>query len=138
MIAYVTVGADDMARAKRFYSAFLPPLGYGLEDGPEGLSFALPVALGQSPVLPDFYVKPTYDGRPASAGNGTMVAFEAGSQSQVRALHAAALAAGGVDEGQPGFRASYGPHFYVGYLRDPQGNKIALFSSDSNEPGRDG
>ena len=66
-----------------------------------------------------------------------MVAFEASNQSQVRTLHAAALAAGGSDEGQPGFRASYGPHFYVGYLRDPQGNKIALFSSDPTEPGRD-
>ncbi len=138
MIAYVTVGADDIAAAKRFYVTFLPALGYVLKEGPEGLSFALPVAVGQSPVLPDFYVKPTFDGRPASAGNGAMVAFEARSQSQVRDLHAAAIAAGGFDEGQPGFRDAYGPRFYVGYLRDPQGNKIALFSSNPNEPGRDG
>ncbi len=138
MIAYVTVGADDFARAKRFYSAFLPALGYTLSEGAEGLSYALPVEPGQSPVLPDFYVKPTFDGRPASAGNGSMVAFEAANQQQVRDLHAAALAAGGTDEGQPGFRAAYGPRFYVSYLRDPQGNKIALFSSNPNEPGRDG
>ncbi len=137
MIAYVTVGADDIARAKQFYTAFLPALGYQLTEGPEGLSFALPVKPGQFPVLPEFYVKPPYDGRPASTGNGSMTAFEAHNQKQVRDLHAAALAAGGSDEGQPGFRASYGPHFYVGYLRDPQGNKIALFSSDPNEPGRD-
>lgn len=134
MIAYVTVGADDIARAKRFYAAFLPALGYGMTQGPEGLSFALPVAPGQSPVLPDFYITPTFNGQPASAGNGAMVAFEAGRQVQVRDLHAAALAAGGFDEGGPGFRASYGPHFYVGYLRDPQGNKIALFCDDPNEP----
>ncbi len=138
MIAYVTVGADEMARAKRFYSAFLPTLDYELKEGPEGLSYALPSEPGQSPVLPDFYVKPPFDGRPAAAGNGVMVAFEARCQQQVRDLHSAALAAGGSDEGQPGFRDSYGPHFYVGYLRDPQGNKIALFSSDPNEPGRDG
>ena len=137
MIAYVTVGADDIARAKRFYAAFLLALDYRLDEGPEGLSFALPVPPGQSRLLPDFYVKPTFDGRPASAGNGAMVAFEASSQRQVRDLHAAALAAGGSDEGPPGFRAAYGPHFYVGYLRDPQGNKIALFSNDPNEPGRD-
>jgi len=137
MIAYVTVGADNMARAKRFYTAFLPALGYGLKEGPEGLSFALPVKAGCKPVYPDFYVKPTFDGRPATAGNGTMVAFEASSQRQVRDLHAAAVAAGGSDEGQPGFRASYGAHFYVGYLRDPQGNKIALFSCDPAEPGRE-
>ncbi len=138
MIAYVTVGADDIGAAKRFYSAFLLALDYGLKEGPEGLSYALPVQLGQSPVLPDFYVKPTFDGKPATAGNGVMIAFEARTQSQVRELHAAALAAGGFDEGKPGFRASYGPRFYVGYLRDPQGNKIALFSSNPGEPGRDG
>lgn len=138
MIAYVTVGADDIARAKQFYSAFLPALGYELAEGPEGLSYALPAEPGQSPVLPDFYVKPTFDRRPASAGNGVMIAFEARSQSQVRDLHAAALAAGGSDEGQPGFRAAYGPNFYVSYLRDPQGNKIAVFSSNPDEPGRDG
>lgn len=137
MISYVSVGADDIARAKQFYQAFLPALGYGLEEGPEGLSYALPVQPGQVSNLPEFYVKPTFDGQPASAGNGSMVAFELQSQQQVRDLHAAAVRAGGSDEGAPGFRAAYGPHFYVGYMRDPQGNKIALFSCDPNEPGRD-
>ena len=137
MIGYVTVGADDLARAKTFYSAFLPALGYGLTEGPDGLSYVLPSEPDQRSVLPEFYVKPTFDERPASAGNGTMIAFDAGCQSQVHALHAAALDAGGSDEGQPGFRAAYGPRFYVAYLRDPQGNKIALFSNDPKEPGRD-
>ena len=138
MISYVTVGADDITAAKRFYGAFLPALGYGLEEGPEGLSYALPDAPDQSIVLPEFYVKPTYDGRPASAGNGSMVAFELRNQAEVRDLHAAALAAGGSDEGQPGFRADYGPKFYVGYLRDPQGRTIALFSRSPHATGRDG
>lgn len=137
MIAYITFGADDMDRAKRFYCSFLPALGYSLKEGADGLSFILPVQKGQKIALPDFYVKPTFDGRPASSGNGTMVAFEASTQQQVRDLHHAALAAGGTDEGAPGFRATYGPHFFVGYLRDPQGNKIALFSSNPNEPSRD-
>ena len=136
MIAYVTVGADDLARAKRFYGAVLPALGYVLTEGPEGLSYALPPVPGRAGAFPDFYVKPTFDGRPATAGNGAMVAFEARGQAQVRSLHAVALAAGGTDEGRPGFRARYGPHFFVGYLRDPQGNKIALFSSDPTEPAR--
>ncbi|NJO33255.1 MAG: VOC family protein [Rhodospirillales bacterium] len=138
MISYVTVGADDLPSAKRFYSAFLPALGYELEEGPEGLSYELPEPPGQPAVLPAFYVKPPFDGNPASAGNGTMVAFRARSQQEVRELHSAALAASGRDEGQPGFRDAYGPHFYVGYLRDPQGNKIALFSNNPDEPGRDG
>lgn len=137
MIAYVSVGADDIASAKRFYSAFMPALGYSFSEGPEGLSYEPPTEPGKKPTSPDFYVKPPFNGQPASTGNGTMVAFEAQGQQQVRDLHAAALAAGGTDEGQPGFRASYGPRFYVGYLRDPQGNKIALFSSNPDEPGRD-
>ena len=138
MISYVTVGADDIPRAKRFYSAFLPALGYELEEGPEGLSYELPELPGEPAVLPAFYVKPPFDGRPASVGNGAMVAFRARSRQEVRELHSAALAASGRDEGQPGFRDAYGPHFYVGYLRDPQGNKIALFSNNPDEPGRDG
>ncbi|MEM6565193.1 MAG: VOC family protein [Pseudomonadota bacterium] len=137
MISYVCVGADDIENAKRFYSSFLLALDFALSEGSEGLSYVLPVPKGQSPAAPEFYVKPPYDGRPASAGNGSMVAFEARSQQQVRTLHAAALAAGGSDEGRPGFRDAYGPHFYVGYLRDPQGNKIALFSSNTDDPGRD-
>ncbi|SHG88075.1 Catechol 2,3-dioxygenase [Cognatiyoonia sediminum] len=137
MISYVTVGVDDMALAKAFYSAFLPDLGYTLEEGPEGLSWELPVPKGQKPISPDFYVKPTFDGKPASSGNGSMVAFEASGQQQVRDIHAAALSAGGSNEGSPGFRDIYGPRFFVGYLRDPPGNKIAIFSSNPNEPGRD-
>lgn len=136
MISYVTVGADDMARAERFYSAFLPRLGYVLDSSPEGLSYAIPGTADRPSDSPDFYVKPPYDGQAASAGNGTMVAFQVPTQAMVRALHAAALAAGGRNEGAPGFRAAYSAHFYVGYLRDPQGNKIALFCRNRDEPGR--
>ena len=136
MIAYVTVGASDIPRAERFYSAFLPALGYVLEYYDGDLSYVLPVKDGQQ-AMPDFYVKRPFDGGAAGAGNGSMTAFEARSQTDVRRFHAAALAAGGSDEGAPGFRASYGPRFFVGYLRDPDGNKIALFSSNPDEPGRD-
>lgn len=110
-----------------------------MEEASAGLSYALPVQQpGQSPVLPDFYVKPTFDRHPASAGNGAMIAFEARCQKQDGDLYSAVLAAGGFDEGQLGFRDMYRPHFYVGYLRDPQGNKISLFSSNPDDPGRDG
>ena len=130
MIAYVTVGADDLDAARRFYDAILPGLGYSLEVGSEGLSYVLP---DRTLPLPDFYVKPTFDGRPASAGNGAMVAFEVPGQAQVRDLYTAALGAGGTDEGAPGFRAAYSAEFYVGYLRDPQGNKLAIFASNPDE-----
>ena len=138
MIAYVTVGVNDINSAEQFYSSFLPALGYQLEYYQGDLSYSLPVKAGQSPLLPEFYVKRPFNGAPATAGNGSMVAFEARSQNEVKALHAAAIAAGGSDDGAPGFRADYGPNFFVAYLRDPQGNKIALFSSNPKEPGRDG
>ncbi|MGR3491515.1 MAG: VOC family protein [Shimia sp.] len=137
MISYVTVGADDLAAAKRFYDALLIPLGFRVTEGPEGLSYIPDPIPTEGVIPPDYYVKPTFDGAPASAGNGAMVAFEGRDQTQVRTLHAAALDAGGRDEGAPGFRAAYGPRFYVGYLRDPQGNKIALFSSKPADPTRD-
>ncbi|EIE50374.1 hypothetical protein C357_14237 [Citreicella sp. 357] len=137
MISYVTVGADDMESAELFYSAFLPALGYSLEVYHGDLSYIPPTQLGQKQISPDFYVKAPFNGNPASSGNGSMVAFETASQTQVRELHAAALTAGGTDEGKPGFRSSYGSHFYVGYLRDPHGNKVALFCDNRDEPGRD-
>ena len=103
MIGYLTAGADDIALAKRFYSAVLPALGYGLKEGPEGLSYVLPVRDGERPTLPDYYVKPTFNGEPARAGNGTMVAFDVRSQAQGRDLHAVGLAAGVPMRVRPGF-----------------------------------
>lgn len=136
MISYMTLGINDIETAKRFYSAFLPALGYEMKEYPDGLSCALSNK-GDQPNLVELYLKLPFDGQPATAGNGTMIAFDAHCQQQVRELHSAALAAGGSDEGQPGFRDAYGPAFYVAYFRDPQGNKIALFSNNPNEPTRD-
>lgn len=137
MIAYVTFGTDDIDRARRFYRAFLPNLGYDLTDEPDGLSCRPVANTAQSAALPDLYIKRPFDGAPASAGNGTMVAFEVQNQAQVRMLHAAALSAGGMNDGSPGFRDAYSANFYVGYLRDPQGNKIALYASNPDDPTRD-
>ncbi len=66
-----------------------------------------------------------------------MIAFEVPSQKNVRRFHSSALKNDGKSEGESGFRPSYGAHFYVGYLRDPDGNKIAVFSNNLAEPSRD-
>ena len=66
-----------------------------------------------------------FDQQPATAGNGSMVAVAAPSRRGVDEFHAAALAAGGSSEGAPGLRPHYGPNFYVAYVRDPDGNKLA-------------
>lgn len=132
MIAYVTLGADDIAQAERFYTALLGPLGYSRDVYHGDLSY-IPPGPG-----PDLYIKRPFNGAGASTGNGTMVALEAGTQAQVRALHAAGIAAGGTDDGPPGFRDDYSADFFVAYLRDPQGNKLALFSTEARDPQRKG
>jgi catechol 2,3-dioxygenase-like lactoylglutathione lyase family enzyme len=138
MIAYVTLGSNNIESAELFYSAFLLPLGYQLfKEGNGDLSYCLPKPSEMAPQLPDVYIKAPFNGKPASAGNGQMIAFEVPSQKNVRSCHSSALKNGGTSEGEPGFRPSYGAHFYVGYLRDPDGNKIAVFSNNLAEPSRD-
>lgn len=138
MLSYVTIGANDVQRSGRFYAAILTPLGYGTEVSAEGVAFTLGTATDQAGGFGALYVKRPFDGQDASAGNGAMLAFQARTQALVRTIHAAGLAAGGSDEGAPGYRADYSPGFYVGYLRDPVGNKVAIFCSDPAEGSRDG
>ena len=138
MIAYVTLGSNNIENEELFYSAFLLPLGYQLfKEGNGDLSYCLPKPGEMTPPLPDVYIKTPFNGKPASAGNGQMIAFEVPSQKNVRSCHSSALKNGGTSEGEPGFRPSYGAHFYVGYLRNPDGNKIAVFSNNLAEPSRD-
>ena len=67
-----------------------------------------------------------YDQKDATPGNGVTVAFDAPSRAAVDAFHAAALAAGGTDEGPPGVREHYHSNYYGAYVRDPDGNKICV------------
>jgi hypothetical protein len=68
----------------------------------------------------------TYDKKPATFGNGTMISLAAKSRRVVDELHAAALASGGTDDGKPGPRPADGSN-YVAYVRDPDGNKICAY-----------
>ena len=87
-----------------------------------------------APTVPvPVYVRKPYDGLEATVGNGSMIAFRVPSHAQVHALHSAGVAAGGTDEGAPGFRAQYSRNFFVGYLRDPLGNKLALFCTATDQ-----
>jgi len=122
MTLYTTVGVSDLARATRFYDAVFGTLGYRQSPGADK-GWA-----GWGPSYDDgvsFWICKPFDGRAPSPGNGTMIAFRAGNDGEVRAFHAAALANGGTSEGAPGTREIYGPEFYVAYVRDPDGNKLA-------------
>jgi catechol 2,3-dioxygenase-like lactoylglutathione lyase family enzyme len=121
MFSHVTVGANDIARAKSFYEAVTKPLGLVKHmDFPEAAGFGRP---GNRPRL--WIVRPL-DKKAATAGNGITVGLDAESRPAVDAAHAAALAAGGHDEGKPGLRTHYHPNYYGAYVRDPDGNKVCI------------
>ena len=122
MFSYVSLGTRDVTRAIAFYDAVLAPLGHRRipDYDPDGTS----AAWGLDDPGPHLWVTEPFDGRRASAGNGTMVSFLAETRAAVAAFHAAALAHGGSDVGAPGLRPQYGPHFYAAYVRDPDGNKL--------------
>ena len=73
-----------------------------------------------------FSLERPVDGKRATAGNGTHVAFHAGRRNTVRACYKAGLANGGACEGAPAIRSEYDPHYYAAFLRDPDGNKIEI------------
>lgn len=122
MFSYVSLGTRDLDRAIAFYDAVMGPLGHAriADYDPDGTS----AAWGTDDPGPHLWITQPFDGNPASVGNGTMVSFFAASRAAVDAFHAAALAHGGTDAGAPGLRPQYGPCFYAGYVRDPDGNKL--------------
>jgi catechol 2,3-dioxygenase-like lactoylglutathione lyase family enzyme len=124
MIGYVTLGTDDLERAQSYYDALLSELG-GKRLMTMDHGFTLwATNWGQ----PGVAVTPPYNGRPALAGNGNMVALAVDERSKVDRLHARALELGGSDEGGPGLRGPEGPRaFYGAYFRDPDGNKLCVF-----------
>ena len=120
MIGYVTVGSNDLERAKGFFDAVLAELGgkrsFGF-DRMQGYS------AGAGPAMA---VCLPYDEAPATVGNGMMVSLAAPSRALVEKVHATALAQGAADEGAPGLR---GDTFYGAYFRDLDGNKFCVFQA---------
>ena len=132
MFLYMTLGSNDINRSRRFYDAALAVLGMActFEDGGEvGYGSAQPAA-GERKVK--LWITKPHLGYPATWGNGTMVALAAKTRQQVRDFHAAALAAGGIDDGAPGLRP-YHPTFYSCYVRDPDGNKLSAVCEADGE-----
>jgi catechol 2,3-dioxygenase-like lactoylglutathione lyase family enzyme len=122
MYSHITVGTSNLRRAMRFYDAALAPLGLKRRRTFKiAASYAPEDFSGVNEV---FWVVRPYDGQAASPGNGVTVAFDSATRAAVDAFHAAALAAGGADEGPPGLRTHYHPDYYGAYVRDPEGNKL--------------
>jgi catechol 2,3-dioxygenase-like lactoylglutathione lyase family enzyme len=113
VIDHMTLTVRDLPRSKAFYEKALAPLGYALR-----MDFAEVCALGP-PHKPAFWLK---QGEPPT--QPMHIAFAAADRPAVDAFHAAALAAGAVDDGAPGLREQYHPNYYAGFVKDPDGHPI--------------
>lgn len=119
MIGYVTIGTNDLNRAAKFYDALLATIGATRFMDTERF-----IAWASSPTAAGLCLIKPFDGKPATVGNGAMVALVLDSREKVDALYKKAMELGASDEGQPGAR---GEGFYAGYFRDPDGNKLNAF-----------
>ena len=120
MIDHTGVSVTDFDRSKAFYLQALGAIGYAklVELGPEITGSASVAGFGEPP-KPDFWIA---QGTPQTPP--VHVAFRVPTRAIVRAFHAAALAAGGTDNGPPGLRAHYHPDYYGAFVRDPDGHNI--------------
>lgn len=117
MIAHISIGARDIARARRFYDAALKPLGYSCLSSGNDL-------LGYGAAEPAFWVNAAAHPVPPDDRSGLHICFAAPSRATVDAFHKAALKSGGKDNGKPGLRPDYGPNYYAAFAVDPDGYRI--------------
>ena len=124
MIGYVTLGSNALDKARTFYGALLGTVG-----GKELMRMDNGLTLyGTGFDKPMVGLVKAHDGKPATVGNGMMVALTAPTRAKVDELHAKALELGGTCEGKPGVRGDDGPQaFYGAYFRDLDGNKLCAF-----------
>ena len=117
MLDHVSLRVADFQRALAFYRAALAPIGYVVMEFPGYVGLGEPGKPDLWITLTDKTVLPTH------------LAFRT-DRARVDAFHAAALAAGGVDNGAPGVRADYHPHYYAAFVIDPEGNNIEVVCHD--------
>jgi catechol 2,3-dioxygenase-like lactoylglutathione lyase family enzyme len=125
LIAHTSLPVSNYARSKTFYIKALEPLGYknNMEYG-EAAGF-------NDGKNTDFWI--SQHDKPVA----THVAFEAKSQKEVEAFYKAALAAGGKDNGAPGYR-DYWPGYYAAFVYDPDGNNIEAVWYDYSKDKKSG
>jgi catechol 2,3-dioxygenase-like lactoylglutathione lyase family enzyme len=120
MIDHTGVSISDPVKSRKFYEAALSPLGYSvlMEVPAEFTGGAMVIGMGVAP-SPDFWV---HQGTPQKPP--VHVAFRAGSRAVVDAFYAAAIEAGGKDNGPPGPRPQYHKDYYGAFVLDPDGHNI--------------
>jgi catechol 2,3-dioxygenase-like lactoylglutathione lyase family enzyme len=120
MLDHVSIGVRDIDATRRFYDAVLAPLRYTcLSDGADSLGY------GREGV--GFWISRSTRPVPADDHSGLHFCFRADSRAAVDAFHAAALLAGGRDNGAPGLRPDYGADYYAAFAVDPDGYRVEAY-----------
>ena len=120
LLDHVSLPVSDLATAKAFYAAALEPLGCGII-----MEFPGAVGFGHSG-KPELWLHQS-----GAPGASIHIALHAEDEAGVEAFHAAGLAAGGTDNGEPGLRPQYHPGYYAAYVHDPEGNNVeAVFHGE--------
>jgi len=120
MIGYVTIGVNDIEKAKRFYLELLSDFQAKIL-----VDMGRFVLIGPSMEAPCLAICTPYNKEAPHPGNGNMLAINPGSKAKVDELYYKAIALGGTSEGEPGQRIA--DTFYGAYFRDPDGNKVAFY-----------
>jgi catechol 2,3-dioxygenase-like lactoylglutathione lyase family enzyme len=117
MIHHVSLGTNDVKRARAFYDRILSVLGLRLLKADEkSLDYGVSTTV--------FSLETPVDSKPASVGNGVHVAFVARGPAMVDEFYRVAIESGGRDAGGPGLRPEYNANYYGAFVIDPDGNKI--------------
>ncbi len=111
---HVGLDVSDYEASKAFYDQALAPLGMSTMMEPA------PRICGYGTDFPFFWIAQ----RDLGSDSGVHVAFRVEDRATVDAFHEAALAAGGTDNGGPGLREIYHPHYYGAFVLDPDGNNV--------------
>lgn len=118
MIDHIGLEVSDLQASRDFYTAALDAIGIApIMDFDEAIGFGSDLGSGPTPY---FWISE----RGRDAVSGAHVAFQVASTDLVDEFHAAALTAGGVDNGPPGPRPIYHPGYYGAFVLDPDGNNI--------------
>jgi catechol 2,3-dioxygenase-like lactoylglutathione lyase family enzyme len=120
MISHVSVGVRDIAKAGKFYDTALAPLGYKR-------LFNSAEALGYGADSPELWVMRVERPVPADDASGLHFCFDAPTRAGVDQFHAAAVKAGGRDNGKPGVRKDYGDKYYAAFVIDPDGYRLEAY-----------